>query len=345
MINFKKGAGDNTLSFPITQAAIDALLPSDLVNPFAMDDPEVLINTPLVDIPEVGSDKFELELVNVARMAHMAKNRVRFDTIASHEWEDLTHSLSGPYIAKCLRQRTVANEEYVINYGIQNARQLADLVHADYPTQIVDDLFRALKTDGAKIDKSLFPEVPYKVFTKGVVAIEAIIGMMVRKVSPTAFAHKYYHGYPRPEEIIGAWARGEFEVSDLCNETLEHYVNKEEVLEDQRKFTIYPEGSPTHPSMPAMHSALSAMALIFPVILDLSPEQVQECKTTAANVSFGRSFAGVHYRIDNLYGLELGERCAEILLPQLMQELMGADPAAVSAKMAGFRTNWLAEYE
>ena len=329
-MNFEKGRGDNVLQYPITQEQIDNLLPCDLVNPFAMDDPRVVINEPLMDIPKVGTEEFELELVNVARAVHLSKTRERIDGIDSNSWEMFTTKKEGKFLSDCLKSK----------YKITRVDQLAEVVHSDFPTQLIDDLFRYLKSSGAKINKSIFKEKPYKVFTDGVVMIEHLIGWAVHSVSPTAFAHKYYFGRPRPEEAIYSWAKGDLKVSATANEALEHYVDKEAVLLDPRSFTMYQEGSPTHPSLPAMHSSLAAMGMLFSVVLDLSDEQKTECIRCAANVAFGRTFAGVHYRLDNLYGLELGERVIAKILPGFLEQY-GADSAKVSEIIESNRNNWL----
>jgi hypothetical protein len=44
--------------------------------------------------------------------------------------------------------------------------------------------------------------------------------------------------------------------------------------------TAYPEGSPTHPSWPAMHSAASAAAIWLPVVMNLTAAQWCEVKKT-----------------------------------------------------------------
>lgn len=327
---FKKGLGDNVKPEIMTQAWIDALLPCDIVNPFAMNDPRVLIQEPLMEIPQLGTPEFDLEIVNVARAVHLSKQKSKFDGEESGGWEWLTSKHSGKFVCDCIEKK----------YRIKRADELAELVHNDFPTQLMDDLFRYMKSKGAKIDKSLFNEKPYKVFTDGVVMVERVIGQLVHDISPTAFAHKYFHWRARPEEVIGAWVRGEISFDPMVEEALNHYVDIEDVLFDERKFTTYPEGCPNHPALPAMHSAVASMALFISVILDLTPQQESECIKMAANIAFGRTFAGVHYRLDNLYGLELGERCAEIILPDLLVPY-GGIKELVQAKIALKRNHWI----
>lgn len=101
----------------------------------------------------------------------------------------------------------------------------------------------------------------------------------------------------------------------------------------------YVEGSPTHPSYPAGHATIAgACTTILKALFDESalivdPEEVvtggaakqaytggatltvgNELNKLAANVTLGRDAAGVHYRSDGIYGLEVGEQQAIGLL-------------------------------
>jgi hypothetical protein len=100
----------------------------------------------------------------------------------------------------------------------------------------------------------------------------------------------------------------------------------------------YPEGSPTHPAYPAGHATISgACATILKAffkedfvlpnpkvpningsaLVDYSGPALTlggEVNKLAANVSFGRDFAGIHWRSDGIEGLRLGEQVALRLL-------------------------------
>lgn len=100
----------------------------------------------------------------------------------------------------------------------------------------------------------------------------------------------------------------------------------------------YAEGSPTHPSYPAGYAVVAgACVTILKAMLDCHHENykrkewptkpivaidkdkiiehdneesitiVGELNKLASNISFGRNFAGVHYRSDGQFGIELGE--------------------------------------
>jgi hypothetical protein len=105
-------------------------------------------------------------------------------------------------------------------------------------------------------------------------------------------------------------------------------------------FTQYPEGSPKHPSWPAMHSAASSMSLWLPVIANLTEEQYCQVLLTDYAVSFARTVAGVHYRSDNMAGLDMGQEVVAHELPDHLAKVYGADPDAVKAKVEKFRFDW-----
>ena len=73
-------------------------------------------------------------------------------------------------------------------------------------------------------------------------------------------------------------------------------------------FTAYPEGSPRHPSRPAMHYAASAASLWMPVVVQMTPEQLCQVQLTDYAVAFARTVARVHYQADNIAGPKLGRQ-------------------------------------
>ena len=91
-----------------------------------------------------------------------------------------------------------------------------------------------------------------------------------------------------------------------------------------------------------MHSAVAAVHLVMAVWFKLDERGFRECKKTAYNISFGRAFGGVHYRSDNLYGLQLGEDCAAIVLPNILEKY-GIDRQVVEETISKYRTNWMEE--
>jgi len=107
------------------------------------------------------------------------------------------------------------------------------------------------------------------------------------------------------------------------------------------EFTQYPEGSPNHPSWPAMHSAASSMSLWLAVVAELTEEQYCQVLRTDYAVSFARTCAGVHYRSDNYAGLNMGQEVIAHVLPDHLATYYGADPVAVKAKIEKYRFDWV----
>ena len=162
-----------------------------------------------------------------------------------------------------------------------------------------------------------------------------VIGWAVSTVSPTAFAAKWAMGRARPEEI--AWGLKTGECCDGAPAGLgdDPFITN---LARQEDFTAYEEGSPVHPSWPAMHSAASAASLYLGVVLDLSAEDLLEARRVDFCVASFRSIAGVHYDSDNRAGLSIGHGIVEATLPAMLESVYGNGNGAVAnatkAKMA-----------
>lgn len=332
-IRFNKGVGDNQISYPISQQQIDKLKNSDLVNPFEANNARVYYHPNEVPPPIYPEDDgFYEKLLNVAEAVHYTKRGYKFNSTFKNVFNKFQASgIEGDYLAETIKRE----------YNITKAKELGYLVQNDFPTKLITDLVIWLKdVGGAKIRKDLFPKRGYKVFTDGQVMVGHLIGWVIHTVSPTAFAHKYYWGMPRPEEVLGAWARGEYEVPTNIGRELNSYVDKASIIKDERNFTLYTgEGSPTHPSDPAMHSAVAAIGLICSIIFDLTPELENECKKVSSNIAFGRTFAGVHYCEDNIRGLNMGEEVVAKILPDWLAQ-WDANKAAVKELCLTKRTNW-----
>ena len=110
-------------------------------------------------------------------------------------------------------------------------------------------------------------------------------------------------------------------------------------FESAVEFTAYPEGSPSHPSWPAMHSAASSSSLWLAVVADLTPEQLHQARLVDYAAAYGRTVAGVHYHDDNLMGLKLGQQLVEDFLPTYLEQNFGTNPARVERKIEKIRRN------
>src|SRR5438132_1118091 len=124
---------------------------------------------------------------------------------------------------------------------------------------------------------------------------------------------------------------------DVLSSPVRDYLPSKRALLPQ----AYPERAPTHPSYPAGHAAIAgACATVLKAFfrqdanfpspvepsedgLTLVPASDQnltvagEINKLASNISFGRNFAGVHYRSDAIGGIHLGELVAIAYLKDL----------------------------
>ena len=105
-------------------------------------------------------------------------------------------------------------------------------------------------------------------------------------------------------------------------------------------FTAYDEGSPRHPSWPAMHSAASQTSFWLDIVLDLTPEELCEARKTDYGVAYARTIAGVHYPDDNIDGLNLGQEVIALALPGYLNWKYGANEESVRNKIEANRYNW-----
>jgi hypothetical protein len=95
--------------------------------------------------------------------------------------------------------------------------------------------------------------------------------------SPFVHSHHLFVHSARPEEVMWKVAKGAINASsgapqDIVDSILAFNMAK------PTDCTAYPEGSPTHPSWPAMHSAASSATLWMGVVLNLTQGQWCEVK-------------------------------------------------------------------
>lgn len=104
-------------------------------------------------------------------------------------------------------------------------------------------------------------------------------------------------------------------------------------------FTAYFPGSPVHGSYPAMHSAASNWSFVCQIVYNATPQMVCEAIKTDFAVSKARTVAGVHFRLDNIDGLNIGQEQAARFLPYYFME-MGGDIDYIRQKIADKRFDW-----
>lgn len=226
----------------------------------------------------------------------------------------------------------------IIASGVARADQAAELVHKDWPGDII--LLGAKACQNKVWRKFSLPVASN--FTDATVLLNALINLAPWWVSPSSFAAKWHFMVARPEEVAGAVARGEFDVPDQVKMKLFAVVKQSDLLADQRRFTMYPEGCPPHPSYNAMHAAAAGAAVTAAkVMLVLSGADRGMMDLTAHNMAHLRATAGVHYPQDNNAGLWLGQEVVNRKLPKWMEEHVGIPAGEVEAALKEVQTNWL----
>eukprot|EP00535_Pseudo-nitzschia_heimii_P000445 CAMPEP_0197173892 /NCGR_PEP_ID=MMETSP1423-20130617/639_1 /TAXON_ID=476441 /ORGANISM="Pseudo-nitzschia heimii, Strain UNC1101" /LENGTH=722 /DNA_ID=CAMNT_0042622761 /DNA_START=325 /DNA_END=2490 /DNA_ORIENTATION=+ len=168
------------------------------------------------------------------------------------------------------------------------------------------------------------------------VRMSVINAWSLEAVAPVNFFLKWNYGVPRPEEV--AWQifndNNDGVPSDLIK------AIKAMKLENAADFTAYENGSPTHPSFPAMHSAASTCSLWIPALYDISDEQYLQTLRMDYAVAYARTVAGVHYPQDNLAGLNAGQRIIREKLPKFLSEQYGYDEDEVREKVRHLSFDW-----
>jgi len=139
-----------------------------------------------------------------------------------------------------------------------------------------------------------------------------------------------------PDIACTGW-RGDSDLGCLCHNPNSEY----EVKPDSATgFTAYPEGSPTHPSWPAMHSAASAASFWLDIVMDLTDEQRCEARKLDYSIAYARTVAGVHYPDDNIAGLIIGQEIIAQRLPQIFMDVYGANEDDVMNAVDRARYDW-----
>lgn len=213
---------------------------------------------------------------------------------------------------------------------------VAEAVHDEYPGFWHQKLLESFWGEGLTMDFKILEFHSNVDFVGSTVRLADLNTWAIGVVCPPNFLLKWSVGKLRPEEAA-------FQIEKNLLKGVPQYVQsviKWMGLQTPEQFTAYPEGSPTHPSWPAMHSAASAASLWLAVVADLTEEQYCQVLRTDYGVAFARTVAGVHYASDNIAGLNLGQHLVANALPEHLASTYGASKAAVEAKIARLRFDW-----
>ncbi len=242
---------------------------------------------------------------------------------------------------------------------ISSGRDLAEYVHYDFAYQAYLGAALILINANAKsihnCNQFKSANNPYRYSTRedGFATFgpaEAVdwLGRVTTAALKAAYCHKWMvHRRLRPEELGGLI---ELTKSGRKSYPLHDSLLQSRAIEEVAKTTgtfllpqAYPEGCPTHPSYPAGHAAVAGACsvilkacfdgnMLLPNCLeptadgsklnscsDYFPTVNDEINKLAANVSMGRNWAGIHFRSDNVAGLQLGEAVGISILQDLAQ--------------------------
>jgi membrane-associated phospholipid phosphatase len=217
--------------------------------------------------------------------------------------------------------------------------QVADAVHDEFPGVHHIALIKEFLAQGATVNRTMVPSPSKHDFVRGVVMLSDITGFAIRTVGPLNFGTKWWVGRARPEEVAWMIYNDELTSEDGVPSDIVTDI-KSMQLSSPFDFTAYPEGSPTHPSWPAMHSAASSASLWLALVLNLTKEQYCEVRKVDYAISYARTVAGVHFPSDNISGLNLGQEILSHYLPKYLSETYEADANDVKERIQSLRFDW-----
>lgn len=215
--------------------------------------------------------------------------------------------------------------------------EVAEAVHDEFPGVHHIALVTQLLKEGATIDRNTVPSKCEYDFLRSTVMLSDLNTWSIAKVGPMSFGAKWYAGRARPEEVAFKIAKGELTTGVPAKLSADIKAMN---LQTAPSYTAYPEGSPRHPSWPAMHSAASAGSLWIATVLNLTPEQFCEVQKLDYAISYARTVAGVHYPTDNTAGLNMGQQVLARQLPFYLKQRYGANRRTVRAKIAKYIFDW-----
>eukprot|EP00549_Striatella_unipunctata_P022566 CAMPEP_0118700996 /NCGR_PEP_ID=MMETSP0800-20121206/16954_1 /TAXON_ID=210618 ORGANISM="Striatella unipunctata, Strain CCMP2910" /NCGR_SAMPLE_ID=MMETSP0800 /ASSEMBLY_ACC=CAM_ASM_000638 /LENGTH=568 /DNA_ID=CAMNT_0006601765 /DNA_START=65 /DNA_END=1771 /DNA_ORIENTATION=- len=218
--------------------------------------------------------------------------------------------------------------------------EVAEAVHDEFPGTNQAIFMRTLIDEpDFKLDDTIIPRRGRRPFLRREVMMADLNTWAIGIVGPYNFGAKWHGGRARPEEIAWLIAQDELTEDDGVPIDIIDDIKQFE-LSKATDFTGYAEGCPPHPSWPAMHSAASSSSFLLSVILELTEEQSCQVKLVDYGVSFARTVAGVHYRSDNIDGLNMGQEVLAGYLGEHLEKKYGADREWVDKKIEKMRFDW-----
>ena len=210
---------------------------------------------------------------------------------------------------------------------------------SQFPGTVQAEFIKSLMANGVKVDGSIIPMGCKIEFLRGIVMLAELNTWAWGTAGPPNFGLKYHVGRARPEEVVFLISEGNLTAADGVPEDILVDIPLKS-LKKMTDFTAYPEGCPMHPSWPAMHSAASSASLWLATVLNLTPEQWCQAKLVDYGVAYARTIAGVHFRGDNIAGLNLGQEIIAAKLPEYLSSRYGSNLTVVQQKVDSLRFDW-----
>jgi hypothetical protein len=326
------------VSFPMTTLLRMKLKESesDLVSPFVDGDSQL--------IGGYCSDVMEKAGVNPPQPLGSGYNWAEFKLVIEYQIQRLTEEAAPTNSwAGEIMDLPMLFKNFTMN-------EAAEAVRADFPTHWPTKMIGQLLDENATMDETVVPHLTAGEFVNKHVLLSRVAGWAVQTVSPTAFSCKHKYGRARPEELAYKVQQGAVYAPEHVRAALDQLLSMGTTPLQPgddgvgyANFTAYDEGSPRHPSWPAMHSAASSASAYLPTLMDLTYHQVAETRKLDYAVAVSRSVAGVHYPSDNIAGLMLGQQIVVDKLPGLLESL-GFDSQYVTkarTKLESCKFSWI----
>ena len=185
MLKFSKGAGDNQLTFPITQDQLDMLKPCQLASPMVGKSHGLKLPAELSTDEGLQTAAREIEEVR-AMVARQEFPREFMEKYYPEAWG-------------MFPQET---PEMLQNVGLSfdDPQGLADVVHMDDPMDFPKAAFEYVRANGG-VCKDANPGCVD--FIEIIPETNKKLGLAQDHNIRAAFEAKYYFGIPRPEEVLG----------------------------------------------------------------------------------------------------------------------------------------------
>jgi len=264
-MSFKKGLGDNEITYPLTQEGLESLKGCRLVNPMVGDNHGYKI-----------PDDFDLE----KSLQEIVQVRLEVTKNIFPKWFFEKHY---PFKEEFGKYEFPSDIFAIQGLFEHDPQGLAEVVHMDSPSDMPKMLLKWLTNPmyGQNVNVKTHTK-DYINFLETIPNVEEQIGDGVKRALYKAFRMKYYFGAERVEERWSA-----------------------QTGLDGKLLTAYDEGCPNHPSAPAGHASAAAGGTVSLIkeVKELSNYQLKNILDTAYSWAMFRSLAGVHDAMDNILGL------------------------------------------